>query len=54
MCWTPLRIIGPSGRRPEFGTETMVEAMQQMCRWPVPSLMTLLVGDGYQTKVTDF
>lgn len=29
----PLRVHGPSGRSPEYGTAHMVEAMKQMLTW---------------------
>lgn len=54
MRWKPLRIIGPSGRKPEFGTKAMVKGMQDMSRWHVQAFKALPVGDGYETEVTEF
>ena len=32
----------------------MIESMQQMSRWHTQSFMSLPVGDGYETEVTEF
>jgi len=32
----------------------MVEAMQKMCLWHTRAFMSLPVGDGYETEVTEF
>ena len=54
MRWKPLRVTGPSGRKPEFGTAAMVKSMQQMCAWHTQSFKAVPVGDGYETEVTEF
>jgi len=54
MRWKPLRVIGPSGRTPEFGTAAMIKSMQQMGRWHTQAFMSLPVGDGYEVDVTEF
>jgi ribonuclease Z len=54
MRWKPLRVIGPSGRTPEFGTASMVKSMQQMCNWHRQSFSLFPAGDGYETEVTEF
>ena len=52
--WTPLRVTGPSGRLPEFGTRAMIEGMKQMTRWHWNAFSMAPVGDGYEVEVNEF
>ena len=52
--WTPLRVTGPSGRLPEFGTKAMVDGMKQMTRWHWNAVSMAPVGDGYEVEVNEF
>ena len=52
--WKPLRVTGPSGRTPEFGTKAMIEHMQQMLRWHTDSFNVFAIGDGYEVEVNEF
>ncbi len=54
MRWKPLRVVGPSGDKPELGTKAMIKAMQDMSRWHTRSFECLPVGDGYEVEVTEF
>ena len=54
MRWLPLRVIGPSGRLPKFGTASMVKSMMEMCNWHRESFSLFPAGDGYETAVTEF
>ncbi|MFC1236345.1 guanitoxin biosynthesis MBL fold metallo-hydrolase GntH [Vibrio sp. F74] len=50
----PLRIYGPSGRKPEFGTKSMVEGMKQMLAWHRQAFNVFPVGQGHDIEVTEF
>ncbi|MCE2572887.1 guanitoxin biosynthesis MBL fold metallo-hydrolase GntH [Motilimonas eburnea] len=50
----PLRIHGPSGRKPEFGTKAMVEGMKQMLAWHRQAFSVFPVGQGHDVAVTEF
>ena len=52
--WHPLRVYGPDGESPEFGTQAMVDGMNQMLRWHFDEFDTLPIGDGYEVDVTEF
>ncbi|MGQ0523266.1 MAG: guanitoxin biosynthesis MBL fold metallo-hydrolase GntH [Betaproteobacteria bacterium] len=52
--WTPLRVTGPSGRLPEFGTRAMIDGMKQMTRWHWNAFSIAPVGDGYEVEVNEF
>ncbi|MEH2408067.1 guanitoxin biosynthesis MBL fold metallo-hydrolase GntH [Nostoc sp.] len=51
---TPLRIWGPSGKEPKFGTNAFVESMKAMCIWHTESLSFQQNGNGYETEVCEF
>ena len=51
---TPLRVHGPSGRRPEEGTAHMVEGMKEMSRWNTTSYSTVPTGRGFEVEVNEF
>lgn len=50
----PLRVHGPSGRKPEFGTKAMVEGMKQMLAWHRQAFSVFPVGQGHDVEVTEF
>ena len=50
----PLRVFGPSGRTPEFGTAHMVEGMKQMLAWHLDAFAVFPVGQGHDIEVTEF
>ncbi len=52
--WKPLRVHGPSGRRPDLGTEAMIEGMKTMTNWHTVGFMSCPVGDGYEVEVNEF
>ncbi|MBV1893672.1 MAG: MBL fold metallo-hydrolase [Ilumatobacteraceae bacterium] len=49
-----LRVFGPSGRTPEFGTAHMVEGMKQMLTWHRDAFSVFPVGQGHDVDVTEF
>jgi len=50
----PLRVFGPSGRTPEYGTATMVEGMQKMLGWHMDAFSVFPVGEGHDIEVNEF
>ena len=50
----PLRVFGPSGRTPEYGTATMVEGMQKMLGWHMDAFSVFPVGQGHDIEVNEF
>ena len=52
--WTPLRVTGPSGRLPEYGTKAMVDGLKQMTRWHWNAFSMAPVGDGFEIEVNEF
>ncbi len=50
----PLRVHGPSGRSPEYGTAHMVEGMKQMLTWHRDAFSVFPVGQGHDVDVTEF
>jgi ribonuclease Z len=51
--WTPLRVIGPSGRTPELGTKAMCEHLKKMGAW-TSAWSVGPMADGYEIEVTEF
>jgi ribonuclease Z len=49
-----LRVFGPSGRTPEYGTAKMVEGMQQMLGWHRDAFSVFPVGEGHDIEVNEF
>lgn len=49
-----LRVFGPSGRTPEYGTAKMVEGMQQMLGWHMDAFSVFPVGEGHDIEVNEF
>ena len=52
--FSPLRIWGPSGSRPELGTAAAVEAMQKMYLWDLEGRLGQTDVRGFATEVTEF
>jgi ribonuclease Z len=52
--FTPLRIWGPSGSRPELGTKAAIEAMQKMYLWDLEGRLGQTDVRGFTTEVTEF
>jgi ribonuclease BN (tRNA processing enzyme) len=52
--WKPLRVHGPSGRRPEDGIKHMIEGMKMMTHWHTDSFNACPIGDGYEVEVNEF
>ena len=50
----PLRVYGPSGRTPEYGTETMVEGMKMMTGWHRDAFSVFPVGKGWDIETHQF
>ena len=52
--FTPIRIWGPSGARPELGTKAAVEAMEKMYLWDLEGRLGQTDVRGFATEVTEF
>ena len=52
--FTPIRIWGPSGSRPELGTKAAVEAMEKMYLWDLEGRLGQTDVRGFATDVTEF
>jgi ribonuclease Z len=50
----PLKVYGPSGRTPEYGTAQMVEGMKMMLGWHRDAFNVFPVGKGHEVEVTEF
>ena len=50
----PLRVFGPSGRTPEYGTAKMVEGMQMMLGWHMDAFDVFPNGEGWNIEVNEF
>jgi hypothetical protein len=50
----PLRVFGPAGRTPEFGTAHMIDGMKQMLAWHRDAFAVFPVGKGRDIDVTEF
>jgi ribonuclease BN (tRNA processing enzyme) len=50
----PLRVYGPSGRTPEYGTAKMVEGMKMMLGWHRDAFNVFPVGKGHEVEVHEF
>ncbi|WP_236545143.1 guanitoxin biosynthesis MBL fold metallo-hydrolase GntH [Tropicimonas marinistellae] len=50
----PLRVFGPSGRTPEYGTAAMIEGMKQMVKWHTDAFSVFPVGQGHDIEVNEF
>ena len=50
----PLRVFGPSGRDPEYGTAAMVDGMKKMLGWHRDAFSVFPVGKGHDVEVTEF
>jgi len=52
--FTPLRVTGPSGARPDLGTAYMVEKMREMLVWHIENFEHVPIGNGTEVDVTEF
>jgi ribonuclease Z len=52
--FTPLRIWGPSGSRPELGTKAAIDAMEKMYLWDLEGRIGQTDVRGFTTEVTEF
>jgi len=52
--FSPLRIWGPSGSRPELGTAAAIEAMEKMYLWDLEGRLGQTDVRGFTTEVTEF
>ena len=52
--FSPLRIWGPSGSRPELGTAAAIEAMEKMYLWDLEGRLGQTDVRGFATEVTEF
>ena len=52
--FTPIRIWGPSGARPELGTKAAVQAMEKMYLWDLEGRLGQTDVRGFATEVTEF
>lgn len=50
----PLRVWGPSGTKPEFGTKYAMEGLRQYLHWDATTLAGLLDSRGEQLEVHEF
>ena len=50
----PLRVFGPSGRTPEYGTAAMVDGMKKMLGWHMDAFSVFPVGEGHDVEVNEF
>ena len=50
----PLRVFGPSGRDPEYGTEAMIEGMKKMLGWHKDAFSIFAVGKAWDIEVNEF
>jgi len=50
----PLRVFGPSGRSPEYGTAAMVDGMKKMLGWHMDAFSVFPVGQGHDIEVNEF
>ena len=52
--WKPLRVHGPSGRRPDEGITHVIEHMKKMTHWHTKAFALGSVGEGYEVEVNEF
>lgn len=52
--FSPLRIWGPSGAKPELGTKAAIEAMEKMYAWDLAGRLGQTDVRGFKTEVTEF
>ena len=50
----PLRVFGPSGRSPEYGTAAMIKGMKEMLKWHTDAFSVFPVGKGHDIEVNEF
>jgi ribonuclease Z len=52
--FSPLRVWGPSGSKPELGTKAAIEAMEKMYAWDIAGRLGQTDIRGFKTEVTEF
>jgi len=52
--FTPLRIWGPSGAKPELGTRAAIEAMEKMYAWDIAGRLGQTDVRGFTTEIHEF
>jgi len=52
--FTPLRIWGPSGDKPELGTKAAIEAMEKMYAWDIAGRLGQTDIRGFTTEIHEF
>ena len=52
--FTPLRIWGPSGAKPELGTKAAIEAMEKMYAWDLAGRLGQTDVRGFTTEIHEF
>ena len=50
----PLRVWGPSGAKPEYGTKYALEALRKMVNWDISGRQGLVDERGYHFEVNEF
>ena len=50
----PLRVWGPSGDKPEYGTKSAIAHLRQMLNWDLAGRQGLVDERGYQIETTEF
>ncbi|WP_052444516.1 guanitoxin biosynthesis MBL fold metallo-hydrolase GntH [Flammeovirga sp. OC4] len=50
----PLRVTGPSGSEPKYGTAHMVEGMKMMTEWHRDAFDVFPIGRGWEIEVNEF
>jgi len=52
--WTPMRVTGPSGARPDLGTAHMIKKLKESMVWHLENFDHCPIGDGFEFEVTEF
>jgi ribonuclease BN (tRNA processing enzyme) len=52
--YSPMRVYGPSGARPNLGVTHMITKMKEMMVWHLENFDHCPIGDGYEVEVTEF
>jgi ribonuclease Z len=52
--WTPMRVTGPSGARPDLGTTHMIKKLKESMVWHLENFDHCPIGDGFEFEVNEF